>query len=466
MSSREPNGHAHGQSLPPKKRVLISSQQASERQPENNMTATQKITQVPVVVRTQSMATPIVMASYPVQSTSCIPTMYVPLIQGNHQTVQYGAATYQTANQPVVKVQTVQYSPQKPVVTNGITHAIKMAPKRASAAPETQKTVTYITGHNIGQRVEAPKPGQIMMASPKMATGFIRAVQPPQNIQRGIKLDSSCVPDVKIESQTPIKYFHLKKQNFLPVQQPQLSNTSLSMPESTDCFLKGSTITLENGECKKIEDLNQDDFVKCAQVTTDKKLIRSVLTEMNEMSVKSAMVSLHFRVQVTGQNVIVEAPTNYPYFTKYGWASVDPSATERSYRLKCRKLAKGDEIFSIEKESSDEQENQFIPVSTSVSSTQPQKKSITESTFGSGGAFRPIHEKTMSEYRGFPTITSQHTQSQLQSVPSSHALAEEEEQTERTFVHKGLEVTSKKSKLRKRRASDSDIQRERRSESR
>ena len=90
------------------------------------------------------------------------------------------------------------------------------------------------------------------------------------------------------------------------------------MPESTDCFLKGSTITLENGECKKIEDLNQDDFVKvqfcqkllnltvlsqCAQVTTDKKLIRSVLTEMNEMSVKSAMVSLHFRVQVTGQNV-------------------------------------------------------------------------------------------------------------------------------------------------------------------
>jgi hypothetical protein len=66
---------------------------------------TQKITQVPVVVRTQSMATPIVMASYPVQSTSCIPTMYVPLIQGNHQTVQYGAATYQTANQPLVKVQ-------------------------------------------------------------------------------------------------------------------------------------------------------------------------------------------------------------------------------------------------------------------------------------------------------------------------------------------------------------------------
>lgn len=462
MSSRE-----HAQSLPPKKRVLISSQQASERQPENNMTATQKITQVPVVVRTQSMATPIVMASYPVQSTSCIPTMYVPLIQGNHQTVQYGAATYQTANQPVVKVQTVQYSPQKPVVTNGITHAIKMAPKRANAAPETQKTVTYITGHNIGQRVEAPKPGQIMMASPKMTTGFIRAVQPPQNIQRGIKLDSSCVPDVKIESQTPIKYFHLKtkNQNFVPVQQPQLSNTSLSMPESTDCFLKGSTITLENGECKKIEDLNQEDFVKCAQVTTDKKLIRSVLTEMNEMSVKSAMVSLHFRVQVTGQNVIVEAPTNYPYFTKYGWASVDPSATERSYRLKCRKLAKGDEIFSIEKESSDEQESQFIPVSTSVSSAQPLKKSIIESTFGSGGAFRPIHEKPMSEYRGFPTITS-HTQ--LQSNTHAGLAENNEENTERTFLHKGLEGTtgSKKPKIRKRRASDSDIKRERRSESR
>ena len=182
-----------------------------------------------------------------------------------------------------------------------------MAPKRASAAPETQKTVTYITGHNIGQRVEAPKPGQIMMASPKMATGFIRAVQPPQNIQRGIKLGKQSCWFLKLRFKIcqnfataeitttfqilPVfqtsklsrklrsnvrsflwncdkllrfyfKDFHLKKQNFLPVQQPQLSNTSLSMPESTDCFLKGSTITLENGECKKIEDLNQDDFVK------------------------------------------------------------------------------------------------------------------------------------------------------------------------------------------------------------
>ncbi|CAG5096470.1 Oidioi.mRNA.OKI2018_I69.XSR.g14632.t1.cds [Oikopleura dioica] len=464
MSSREQNGHA--QSLPPKKRVLVSSQQATiaERQPENNMTATQKITQVPVVVRTQSMATPIVMASYPVQSTSCIPTMYIPMpIQGNHQTtVQYGAATYQTASQPVVKVQTVQYSPQKPVVTNGITHAIKMAPKRTNAVPEAQKTVTYITGHNIGQRVEAPKQ-QIVMASPKMTTGFIRAVQPPQNIQRSIKLDSgaSCVPDVKIDTQAPIKYYQLKKpnQNFVPVQQPEVSNTSLSMPESTDCFFKGSTITLENGECKKIEDLNQDDFVKCAQVTTDKKLIRSVLTEMTEMKMKSAMVSLHFRVQVTGQNVIVEAPTNYPYFTKDGWASVDPLATERSYRLKCRKLAKGDEIFSIEKESSDEQESQFIPVSSSVSSSQPQKKSIIETTFGSGGAFRPIHEKPMSEYRAnFPTITS----NTLQSC-NSHAPLEQD-CSERNFFRNRLDSRGKK--LRKRRASDSDIRRERRSESR
>ena len=62
-----------------------------------------------------------------------------------------------------------------------------MAPKRTNAVPEAQKTVTYITGHNIGQRVEAPKQ-QIVMASPKMTTGFIRAVQPPQNIQRSIKL--------------------------------------------------------------------------------------------------------------------------------------------------------------------------------------------------------------------------------------------------------------------------------------
>ena len=162
----------------------------------------------------------------------------------------------------------------------------------------------------------------------------------------------------------------------------------------------------------------------------------------------------------------MEAPTNYPYFTKDGWASVDPLATERSYRLKCRycfvhsfsllyrpafrKLAKGDEIFSIEKESSDEQESQFIPVSSSVSSSQPQKKSIIETTFGSGGAFRPIHEKPMSEYRAnFPTITS----NTLQSC-NSHAPLEED-CSERNFFRNRLDSRGKK--LRKRRASDSDV---------
>jgi len=34
------------------------------------------------------------------------------------------------------------------------------------------------------------------------------------------------------------------------------------MSESTEFFEKGSLITLENGECKKIEDLNEDDFLK------------------------------------------------------------------------------------------------------------------------------------------------------------------------------------------------------------
>lgn len=34
------------------------------------------------------------------------------------------------------------------------------------------------------------------------------------------------------------------------------------MSESTEFFEKGSLITLENGDCKKIEDLSKDDFLK------------------------------------------------------------------------------------------------------------------------------------------------------------------------------------------------------------
>ena len=40
------------------------------------------------------------------------------------------------------------------------------------------------------------------------------------------------------------------------------SSSSLFMSESTEFFEKGSLITLENGECKKIEDLSKDDFLK------------------------------------------------------------------------------------------------------------------------------------------------------------------------------------------------------------
>lgn len=400
MAARDQNG---AQSLPLKKRVLLTQQTQLERpnQLETGNRTTQKMTQVPVVVRSQgNTGTPIMMAAgYPLQSTSCIP-MYVPLVQSN-QTVQYGTATYQT-NQPIVKVQAVQYG-NKPVMTTAITHAIKMAPKRSNSTE--QKTVTYIG--NIGPRVDGPKQG-IVMASPKMTTGFIRAV--PPNIQRGVKLaiERQNHTDVKIENQSPVKYFLKKQESYsvLPVQTSDYSNTSLSMPESTDCFFKGSTITLEGGECKKIEDLNKDDFLKCAQVTTDKKLITSVLTEINHIKLNNqanSMVNLHFRVQVTGQNVIVEAPTNYPYFTKDGWASVDPSATERSYRLKCRKLLKGDEIFSIEKETNEDAENLPSSPAAPVTST-PQKKVPIETTFGSGGAFRPIHEKNI-DFRGAATVT-------------------------------------------------------------
>ena len=44
------------------------------------------------------------------------------------------------------------------------------------------------------------------------------------------------------------------------------SSSTLNMSESTEFFEKGSLITLENGDCKKIEDLNKDDFLKVSRI--------------------------------------------------------------------------------------------------------------------------------------------------------------------------------------------------------
>merc|ERR1712228_719138 len=79
------------------------------------------------------------------------------------------------------------------------------------------------------------------------------------------------------------------------------SSSSLFMSESTEFFEKGSLITLENGECKKIEDLNKDDFLKCGDISKDKRLITSILTEVNHQRNGEQYVNLHFKVSETGQ---------------------------------------------------------------------------------------------------------------------------------------------------------------------
>ena len=100
------------------------------------------------------------------------------------------------------------------------------------------------------------------------------------------------------------------------------ASSSLFMSESTEFFEKGSLITLENGDCKKIEDLNKDDFLnvklkksffglrshnivfQCGDISKDKRLITSVLTEINHQRTGEQYVNLHFEVSETGQKVI------------------------------------------------------------------------------------------------------------------------------------------------------------------
>ncbi|GFS25453.1 ataxin-1 [Elysia marginata] len=136
----------------------------------------------------------------------------------------------------------------------------------------------------------------------------------------------------------------------LPAPPPQPSSSSSSSSSHLQYpqhFMKGSIIQLANGSLKRVEDLQTEDFVSSAQISSDLKVDSSTVVRIEEhLDRGTAMLSFsvgEHRVQVT-----VEATLEHPFFVfGQGWSSCSVSRTLARYGLDCQKLNVGDVCISL-----------------------------------------------------------------------------------------------------------------------
>jgi len=134
---------------------------------------------------------------------------------------------------------------------------------------------------------------------------------------------------------------------------PQVTSThtSRAMLPTTTCypthFQKGSLIQLANGQMKKVEELETQDFINSAKANQDVFLDHSTLISI-ENEDKSEQITLTFSVGKDKIEVKVTAPPEHPFFV-YGrsWSSLSPEASMTRYGLECHQLSIGDVCISL-----------------------------------------------------------------------------------------------------------------------
>ncbi|XP_078338919.1 uncharacterized protein LOC111138013 isoform X2 [Crassostrea virginica] len=112
-------------------------------------------------------------------------------------------------------------------------------------------------------------------------------------------------------------------------------------------FMKGSIIQLSNGELKRVEDLQTDDFVQSAEISNDLKIDSSTVVKI-EFNPDHSTAILGFVVGEHKVQVTVEATLEHPFFVfGQGWSSCEPERSLHRYGLDCQKLSVGDICISL-----------------------------------------------------------------------------------------------------------------------
>ncbi|XP_048402410.1 ataxin-1-like [Stegostoma tigrinum] len=135
-------------------------------------------------------------------------------------------------------------------------------------------------------------------------------------------------------------------QSTVPILQPVLVQQSppAHIPSH---FMKGAIIQLANGELKRVEDLQAQDFVHSAEISAGLKIDSSTVIDIVEGQ-RPGHVTVHFSVGEPQTKVSVEVTTEHPFFVfGQGWSSCNPERTAHIFGLSCQRLTVGNVCVSL-----------------------------------------------------------------------------------------------------------------------
>ncbi|XP_069757360.1 ataxin-1-like [Narcine bancroftii] len=190
------------------------------------------------------------------------------------------------------------------------------------------KTVVLANGQPVLMPVDAPVLANSLVNAASVTT--------ESKIQKPLDAQSSVCTVVPLPASQPT----------VPVIQPVLVQQAPAAHIPSH-FMKGAIIQLANGELKRIEDLQAQDFVHSAEISTGLKIDSSTLIDLEE-SQRAGYITLHFSVGEPKSKVSVEVPPEHPFFVfGQGWSSCNPQRTAHLFGLSCQRLTVGNTCVSL-----------------------------------------------------------------------------------------------------------------------
>jgi zinc transporter 12 len=134
-----------------------------------------------------------------------------------------------------------------------------------------------------------------------------------------------------------------------------------------NAFKRGSLIQLANGELRPVEDLQTDDFLQAAAITSEAtKIIHCTVLSIAESESQLCKVTL--TMGSLKQQVVMESSPEQPFFVLgRGWSPSSPQTTQKLLQLPCTPLAVGDVCITLSRVKNGlKNSNQLPPKSPSV----------------------------------------------------------------------------------------------------
>lgn len=116
------------------------------------------------------------------------------------------------------------------------------------------------------------------------------------------------------------------------------------------CYTRGTMIQLADGNLRRVEEMQTQDFLSCVQSTPDVAVDVSKVVKIVDTTdpTREPNVLITLSVGRRKTHFTVETPQEHPFFVyNKGWSSCSPSKTKQRYGLDARKLQVGDSCVSL-----------------------------------------------------------------------------------------------------------------------